>query len=61
MREVLAVLEHLLEPVDNLQFLEKRFTPVQRYGFCLSGLCEDYETIRLYDALSSVLASFADG
>lgn len=60
MREVIAVLEHLLEPVDDLQFLEKRSAPVQRYGFCLSGLCEDYEIIRLYDAWSSVLASFAD-
>lgn len=61
MREVVAVLEHLLEPVDDLQFLEKRFASVQRYGFFLSGLCEDYEVIRLYDAWSSVLASFADG
>jgi hypothetical protein len=60
MREVVAVLKHLLEPVDDLQFLEKRFAFVQRYGFCLSGLREDYEIIRLYDAWSSVLASFAD-
>lgn len=56
MREVIAVLEHLL----HLQFLEKKLAPVQRYGFCLSGLCEDYEIIRLYDAWSSILASFAD-
>lgn len=42
-------------------FWKKKFAPVQRYGFCLSGLCEHYEIIRLYDAWSSVLASFADG
>jgi hypothetical protein len=60
MREVIAVLEHLLEPVYDLQFLEKRFALMQTHGFCLSGRFEDYKIIRLYDAWSLVLASFTD-